>query len=316
MLRFLVNNPQRAATRDSNLRYLHTPDYLGHAFTNNVIQRCYFQFGCFSSPGYPVNFCNNLLLNTSLQFGFYGNASFLGYVTLLNNLLVHDSFLYATYPGYTPLVSNNGYYSTAVTSYGANPQFITDLDFQTGLLGPYYYPLTGTGGGLSQLFDAGNNPSANLDLDGYTTRVDQFPDYDTVDIGFHYKIGSLTTSTNATALQLAQMLVPPWVTVANANYTGAVEARGTFSGGNGCGLPIDSGVILSSGNITNAIGPNNDPGSYGNNGDLPGDSDLDNAISSYTPYTTHDAAILEFDIISPANSIAFQYVFALPTNRE
>ena len=95
--------------------------------------------------------------------------------------------------------------------------------------------------------------------------------------------GNLTVSTNATPQQLAQLLVPPWVTVTNATYTGANAARGIFAGGNGCGLPIDSGVILSSGAITNAIGPNNDDGrtTYNNGSsslEQPGDSDLDNLV--------------------------------------
>jgi hypothetical protein len=125
--------------------------------------------------------------------------------------------------------------------------------------------------------------------------------------------GALTVSTNATAQQLAQLLVPPWVTVTNATYTGAVVARGTFAGGNGCGLPIDTGVILSSGRITNAIGPNNDSGlNAANNGssDLgqPGDADLSNLVGGGP---TSDAAVLEFDIISTNSfTLQFQYIFA------
>lgn len=106
--------------------------------------------------------------------------------------------------------------------------------------------------------------------------------------------GNLTVSTNSTAQQLAQLLVPPWIIVANATYTGAVVARGTFAGGNGCGLPIDSGVILSSGHITNAIGPNNGDGSIAylnGSSDLgqPGDADLDKLVGGGP---TCDAAVL------------------------
>jgi hypothetical protein len=123
--------------------------------------------------------------------------------------------------------------------------------------------------------------------------------------------GNLTVSTNSTALQLAQLLVPPWVFVTNATYTGTNLARGTFAGGNGCGLPIDSGVILSSGSISNAIGPNNQsdattafniPNIYN------GDPDLDNLVGGSG---TEDAAVLEFDIISTNSfTLQFQYVFA------
>ena len=127
--------------------------------------------------------------------------------------------------------------------------------------------------------------------------------------------GDLTVSTNSTAQQLAQMLVPPWVVITNATYTGSVVARGTFAGGNGCGLPIDSGVILSSGQITNAVGPNDDDG--GNNYDnnlgpsnlgQTNDADLNNLIGNNM---TFDAAVLQFDIISTNSfTLQFQYIFA------
>ncbi len=127
----------------------------------------------------------------------------------------------------------------------------------------------------------------------------------------------LTVSTNSTPQQLAQLLVPPWVTVTNATFTGAYVARGTFAGGKGCRLPIDSGVILSTGYITNAIGPNNDTGVIAaENGssdlassfDTSFDTDLDALVE--TDFSG-DAAVLEFDIIS-SNSfvLQFQYVFA------
>ncbi len=127
--------------------------------------------------------------------------------------------------------------------------------------------------------------------------------------------GNLTVTTNATPQQLAQLLVPPWVTVTNATYTGTNVARGTFAGGNGCGLPIDSGVILSTGYITNAIGPNNDDGSTASGGGSgpsclgqPGDTNLDTLVGNNG---THDAAVLEFDIVSTNSFVLkFQYIFA------
>jgi hypothetical protein len=124
--------------------------------------------------------------------------------------------------------------------------------------------------------------------------------------------GNLTVTTNATAQQLAQLLVPPWVTVTNATYTGFNEARGTFAGGNGCGLPLESGVILASGDINNAIGTNDLSDEttrfHDNTGILYLDPDLDKLVGGSG---TEDAAVLEFDIVS-TNSFAlqFQYFFA------
>ncbi|HEX5399085.1 MAG TPA: choice-of-anchor L domain-containing protein [Verrucomicrobiae bacterium] len=119
--------------------------------------------------------------------------------------------------------------------------------------------------------------------------------------------GNLIVTNDVTPLEMARMLVPSWVVVTNVTYTGADVARGTFAGGNGCGLPIDSGVILSSGNISDAIGPNN---SSSQSGVLNGnnDPDLDKLVGGSG---TDDAAVLEFDIIS-TNSfrLQFQYLFA------
>ncbi len=128
--------------------------------------------------------------------------------------------------------------------------------------------------------------------------------------------GVLTVSTNVTAQEMAELLVPPFVIVTNAVYTGSVVARGTFTGGNGCGLPIESGVILSSGWITNAIGPNSDNGldaagvHGGGPSDLgrPGDDDLNDLVGNSG---TTDAAVLEFDILSTnAFPLRFRYIFA------
>jgi hypothetical protein len=119
--------------------------------------------------------------------------------------------------------------------------------------------------------------------------------------------GMLTVNSNMTPLQLAQMLVPPCVTLTNVVYTGAYAACGSFGGGNGCGLPLDSGVILATGDITNAIGPNNLSGATTPFG-IAGDPDLDNLVGRGH---TLDAAVLEFDIVSTNTmALGFQYVFA------
>jgi hypothetical protein len=121
--------------------------------------------------------------------------------------------------------------------------------------------------------------------------------------------GTLTVDTNVTAQAMAERLVPQGVTLTNVIYVGKVVARGVFSNGNSCGLPIESGVILSSGYITNALGPNDDGGSDGESvvGGDP-DTDLDQLVGGQG---TDDTASLEFDIISTNDlTISFRYVYA------
>ncbi len=123
---------------------------------------------------------------------------------------------------------------------------------------------------------------------------------------------NLTVEANPTPEELVRLLVGTCVTISNVTYTGADVARGTFTNGICAGLPIDSGVILSSGNKTNALGPNNDSGvnaiHRGSDLGTNGDADLDNLVGGSG---THDAAVLEFDIVS-SNSVVlkFQYIFA------
>jgi len=156
-------------------------------FVNNIIERCDFVLLSCSGSAYFANFYNNLFLNNgNLGLGHACSGSILPNFTVKNNFFVKGSFTYGTSSGYTPQISNNGYYQTTVTSQGTFPINITTTPyFLPGVLGPYYYPTTG--GNLSQLIDAGSMTATAAGLDTYTTRTDQTPDSGTVDIGFHYK---------------------------------------------------------------------------------------------------------------------------------
>jgi hypothetical protein len=103
--------------------------------------------------------------------------------------------------------------------------------------------------------------------------------------------------------------IPKGKTPSNVRYIGALSARGKFWNGNSCGLPIDNGIILSSGHISNAIGPNDDDGSSRTGGlGAEGDTDLGKLVGNGP---TLDATLLEFDVFSTNSPIlAFQYVFA------
>ena len=108
-------------------------------------------------------------------------------------------------------------------------------------------------------------------------------------------IAFATTDLNTvTAEDLIAALVGPGVTTSNVEFFGDEQALGLFSGGTTLGLGIDRGIILSSGNIADAQGPNISEGTTTNFG-TPGDADL-NTIT--TPSSTADAAGLQFEFIA------------------
>jgi gliding motility-associated-like protein len=95
------------------------------------------------------------------------------------------------------------------------------------------------------------------------------------------------------------------VTVTNVTFSGNVAQRGFFNGVN-TNLGLDSGLVLSTGAITGAIGPNNSGSTTTSYQVISADPDL-NAISSVVMY---DAAILEFDFVPNGDTVQFRYSFA------
>ncbi|RPJ23972.1 MAG: hypothetical protein EHM35_16770, partial [Planctomycetaceae bacterium] len=94
------------------------------------------------------------------------------------------------------------------------------------------------------------------------------------------------------------------MTVSNVTFTGAEVAAGVFQGGNGI-IGFDKGIILSTGDIANVVGPNTSNGIGVVNGTA-ADADL----TALSGFPTHDAAVLEFDFVAQTTEIQFRYVFA------
>ncbi len=115
----------------------------------------------------------------------------------------------------------------------------------------------------------------------------------------------LTVDGSLTPQQLVQsILIGNGVSASNVTYTGVSAGIGSFNSSvSNIGLP--AGIILSTGNITDAIGPNNTDGGFYTDFSGNGDVDLD-AISGVT---TYDAAILEFDFVPASDTLRFNYVF-------
>ena len=74
-------------------------------------------------------------------------------------------------------------------------------------------------------------------------------------------------------------------------------------------IGLGSGVVISTGRVADAPGPNGTPISdLGTEFNEPGDAQL-TAISG-SPLGTFDAAVLEFDFVPSSDTVQFRYVFA------
>ena len=113
---------------------------------------------------------------------------------------------------------------------------------------------------------------------------------------------TVTSSTNATSL--AQKLSGQGVAFSNATLNCPTGAAGEFTSTNTV-LGLNSGILLTSGQVTNAPGPNNSGGA-GTDNFAAGDS----ALTALAGNNTFDACILEFDLTVDGDSLVFNYVFA------
>jgi hypothetical protein len=113
---------------------------------------------------------------------------------------------------------------------------------------------------------------------------------------------STAASSDANELMDTFLAESPNLSYTNATLIGAEGSIGTYSSaefGNG------SGVILSTGQISDAAGPNTSIAETTNN-NSEGDSHLDDLLD----ITTNDAASLSADIVPEGNELSFSYVFA------
>ncbi|MBK9355884.1 MAG: choice-of-anchor L domain-containing protein [Bacteroidales bacterium] len=129
--------------------------------------------------------------------------------------------------------------------------------------------------------------------------------------------GSIAVNENSTyaaynASGLVQnLLVQGCLQASNVTYSGLwnnsnPEQRGLgyFNRGNS-NFPIEEGLILSTGYIADAEGPNE---SYSTTREVGTSGDAD--LTSIAGYSTYDAAVLEFDFVPAGNVVEFRYVFA------
>jgi gliding motility-associated-like protein len=113
----------------------------------------------------------------------------------------------------------------------------------------------------------------------------------------------VTVNPQTDLVQLAESISGRGVQISNPSITCHEQGFGEFSY-SGSLLGLESGVILTSGRITDAIGPNdveNKTFQQGTSGST--------LLNTVTGRSTRDACLFEFDIIPSGDSISFQFVF-------
>jgi hypothetical protein len=122
-------------------------------------------------------------------------------------------------------------------------------------------------------------------------------------------------ATNNPLSQIVQSLAGPGITISNitTNLPASSGYYGSFSCGSAAKLGLESGLVLTTGNVDSAKGPNDDPGKTAfNYPPLAGYSLLDGIANGQG----FDAVWVAFDIVSNTDSIKFDYVFASEEYKE
>jgi gliding motility-associated-like protein len=98
------------------------------------------------------------------------------------------------------------------------------------------------------------------------------------------------------------------VTFSTGSNFGTTNGIGYFES-NGSSWPFESGLIMTSGDVINAVGPETGVLSDGTL-DWPGDADLESVIPGLENGDTNNASILEFDFIPVTDRMSFDFIFA------
>ena len=105
---------------------------------------------------------------------------------------------------------------------------------------------------------------------------------------------------------LLDFLLGEGVEVSNITFSGDLNQIGSFDAA-ATNIAIPDGIMLASGDIDVAIGPNDAGGAALGGGNFgAGDADL----TALSTFNTNDAAVLEFDFVPSGDSLIFNYIFA------
>jgi len=153
----------------------------------------------------------------------------------------------------------------------------------------------------------------------YYIRVHSNSDVDYQDITFDLCVYTvppaiIAEDTTYTVEELVEdvLVNSPCSTVSNITWstgTNFADDNGIgYFNANGSSFPFESGIVMSTGNVLEAAGPETGLTSGGSFG-WPGDTDLELA-ANLAPNSTGNASIIEFDFVPLIDEMSFDFIFA------
>jgi len=119
---------------------------------------------------------------------------------------------------------------------------------------------------------------------------------------------SVAITPNITNDDILDFISTPQTVATITNINCPQRAYGLFEGGDATDLGLGRGLLLTSGDVNLAPGPNNATGSGAIN-DAAGDPDLDYLSSLGGGQLSNDACIIELDVFASTNELTFEYIF-------
>ncbi len=118
----------------------------------------------------------------------------------------------------------------------------------------------------------------------------------------------LAVEPDITEEQIVDFISTPQTSVEITNITCPEPAYGLFQTTDNSELGLERGLLLTTGSLNWAVGPNNDPGggNFNDNNGAPGDPDLDILSPNQL---SNDACVIELDVFAATDELTFEYVF-------
>ena len=178
-------------------------------------------------------------------------------------------------------------------------------------------------GSLNQIYCSDDNNSTANDLtigNNYFVRVYSFTANELSNLTFDICVFTvpppISTTTNLYTVEelVTDVLIDSQcnqafnITSSTGTDFGSTNGIGYFEA-NGSSWPFENGLIMTSGDVANAPGPESGvllDGTYA----WPGDGDLEAFIPGLNAGDTNNASIIEFEFVPVSNSMSFDFIFA------